>query len=45
MYKSGRHSSGIYAIDPDGEGAMEVYCDQVSGHVKYMSERVHVMCT
>lgn len=33
MYKSGRHRNGIYTIDPDGpdgEGTMEVFCDQVS---------------
>lgn len=29
VYKSGRHRNGIYTIDPDGEGAIEVYCDQV----------------
>lgn len=30
VYKSGRHRNGIYTIDPDGEGVMEVFCDQVS---------------
>ena len=30
VYKSGRHKSGMYTIDPDGEGTMEVFCDQVS---------------
>lgn len=30
VYKSGRHRNGIYSIDPDGEGSMEVFCDQVS---------------
>ena len=29
VYKSGRHRNGIYTIDPDGEGEIEVYCDQV----------------
>lgn len=30
VYKSGRHRNGIYTIDPDGEGSMGVFCDQVS---------------
>ena len=30
VYRSGRHKSGIYTIEPDGEGEMEVFCDQVS---------------
>lgn len=30
VYKSGRHRNGIYTIDPDGEGSIEVFCDQVS---------------
>ncbi|CAH3043477.1 unnamed protein product [Porites lobata] len=30
VYKSGRHRNGIYTIDPDGEGAIEVYCDQTT---------------
>lgn len=34
VYKSGRHGNGIYTIDPDGEGSMEVFCDQVSVAVK-----------
>ena len=38
VYNSGRHRNGIYTIDPDGEGAMEVFCDQVSAHVTFISE-------
>ncbi|XP_020601876.1 microfibril-associated glycoprotein 4-like [Orbicella faveolata] len=30
VYKSGRHGNGIYTIDPDGEGSMEVFCDQTT---------------
>ena len=30
VYNSGRYRNGIYTIDPDGEGSMEVFCDQVS---------------
>ena len=30
VYKSGRHKSGMYTIDPDGEGTIKVFCDQVS---------------
>lgn len=30
VYKSGRHKSGMYTIDPDGEGTMEVFCDQTT---------------
>ena len=29
--KSGFSSSGIYSIDPDGKGPMNVYCDMVTG--------------
>lgn len=30
LYKSGRRISGVYAIDPDGSGAFNVYCDQTT---------------
>ncbi|XP_022791060.1 angiopoietin-related protein 7-like [Stylophora pistillata] len=30
LYKSGRRISGVYAIDPDGLGAFNVYCDQTT---------------
>ena len=39
VYKSGRHRNGIYTIDPDGEGPMEVFCDQVSAHVEFIPEK------
>ena len=28
LYKSGEKISGVYTIDPDGEGAFDVFCDQ-----------------
>ena len=28
LYKSGQRTSGVYAIDPDGSGAFDVFCDQ-----------------
>lgn len=30
LYKSGRTVSGVYAVDPDGSGAFNVYCDQTT---------------
>lgn len=30
LYKSGKSTSGVYAIDPDGSGAFDVYCDQTT---------------
>ena len=30
LYKSGQKVSGIYAIDPDGSGAFNVFCDQTT---------------
>ena len=30
-YKAGNTRSGVYAIDPDGAGAFDVFCDQASG--------------
>ncbi|XP_022795051.1 angiopoietin-related protein 7-like [Stylophora pistillata] len=30
LYKSGHRISGVYAIDPDGSGAFNVYCDQTT---------------
>ncbi|CAH3164154.1 unnamed protein product [Porites lobata] len=28
LYKAGKTISGVYTIDPDGEGAFDVFCDQ-----------------
>lgn len=30
LYKSGKTTSGVYSIDPDGSGAFDVYCDQTT---------------
>ena len=30
LFKSGKSTSGVYAIDPDGSGAFDVYCDQTT---------------
>ena len=30
LYKSGKTSSGVYTIDPDGHGAFSVFCDQTA---------------
>ncbi|XP_078370673.1 microfibril-associated glycoprotein 4-like [Oculina patagonica] len=30
LYKSGKTSSGVYTIDPDGSGAFDVFCDQTT---------------
>ena len=30
MYKSGIRVSDVYTIDPDGSGALDVYCDQTT---------------
>ena len=30
LYKSGKITSGVYTIDPDGSGAFDVYCDQTT---------------
>ena len=30
LYKSGQKVSGVYAIDPDGSGAFDVFCDQTT---------------
>lgn len=30
LYKAGKTSSGIYSIDPDGQGAFDVFCDQTT---------------
>ena len=30
LYKSGQRVSGVYPIDPDGLGAFNVYCDQIT---------------
>ena len=30
LYKSGKTTSGVYTIDPDGSGAFDVYCDQTT---------------
>ena len=30
LQKSGKTSSGVYAIDPDGSGAFNVFCDQIT---------------
>ncbi|CAH3104311.1 unnamed protein product [Pocillopora meandrina] len=30
LYKSGKSTSGVYVIDPDGSGAFDVYCDQTT---------------
>ena len=30
MYKSGKRTSGVYKINPDGFGAFDVYCDQTT---------------
>ncbi|PFX28054.1 Ryncolin-4 [Stylophora pistillata] len=30
LHKSGRTTSGVYTIDPDGSGAFDVYCDQTT---------------
>ena len=40
VYKSGRHRNGIYTIDPDGEEAIEVYCDQVGQRKALLSFRL-----
>ena len=29
-YKAGKRLSGVYTVDPDGKGAMNVYCDMVT---------------
>ena len=28
LYKSDQRTSGVYAVDPDGSGAFDVFCDQ-----------------
>ena len=28
LLKAGKDTNGIYSIDPDGQGAFDVYCDQ-----------------
>ncbi|KAL9985725.1 hypothetical protein ACROYT_G008163 [Oculina patagonica] len=30
LYKSGKTTSGVYTIDPDGSGAFDVFCDQAT---------------
>ncbi|RMX44616.1 hypothetical protein pdam_00002801, partial [Pocillopora damicornis] len=30
LYKSGKTTSGVYTIDPDGSGAFDVFCDQTT---------------
>ena len=30
LYKSGQTISGVYTIDPDGSGAFDVFCDQIT---------------
>ena len=30
VFKSGKTSSGVYTIDPDGAGAFDVFCDQTT---------------
>jgi len=30
LYKSGKRTSGVYTIDPDGSGAFDVFCDQTT---------------
>jgi len=30
LYKSGKRSSGVYTINPDGLGALDVFCDQTT---------------
>ena len=30
VYKSGKRTSGVYKIDPDGLGEFEVFCDQTT---------------
>ena len=30
LYKAGERISGVYTIDPDGQGAFEVFCDQTT---------------
>ena len=31
LYKAGKQKSGVYSIDPDNNGAFDVYCDQTVG--------------
>ncbi|KAL9985473.1 hypothetical protein ACROYT_G007887 [Oculina patagonica] len=30
LYQSGKRTSGVYTIDPDGSGAFDVFCDQTT---------------
>ncbi len=30
LYNSGKTTSGVYTIDPDGSGAFDVFCDQTT---------------
>ena len=30
LYKAGERISGVYTIDPDGQGAFDVFCDQTT---------------